>query len=192
MVIYAIESKATIINKKLAELSFGHTSHIKYISFKNTNSQTRIGCLHTNNCQNINSKFKILYNTNVNKILPTLDNKWMLMKDHLLDVKDKNNQPLFLGTEQGTGKHEANVFIVYSPRKYTQVHKWLHEEYPKLIKDGITLVPSPKNMNCNEYNKSIQEFITPVISTKSTLKLNKFGSKYKSYTSALCNNTPKE
>jgi len=46
-------------------------------------------------------------------------------------------------------------------------------------------------MDCDKYNKSIREFIT-IISTKSALKLNKFGSKYKSYASALYNNTPKE
>ena len=75
MVIYAIESKAKMINKKLVELSFGHTSHTKYISFKNTDSQTRIGCLYVNNCQNVPGKFKILYNTEVNKMIPVSNDK---------------------------------------------------------------------------------------------------------------------
>jgi len=91
IVIYAIESKAIIIDKKLAELSFSYISYTKYISFKNTDSQNRIRCLYTNNCRNINGKFEILYNTNINKMLPASDDKWMLIKDHLLDVKDKNS-----------------------------------------------------------------------------------------------------
>ena len=69
MIIYAIESHAQQINKKLMEMSFGNNSHTKYISFKNTNSQTRIGCLYANNCQNVNSKFEILFNTDINKLI---------------------------------------------------------------------------------------------------------------------------
>jgi len=36
----------------------------------------------------------------------------------------------------------------------------------------------------------MREYINPVVSTLSVLKLNKFGSKYKTYANALKNNTP--
>ena len=45
-------------------------------------------------------------------------------------------------------------------------------------------------MNCNEYNKSIYEFINSVILIPPALKLNKFGTKYKSYANTLRNDNP--
>ena len=75
MVIYAIESKAEMINKKLVELSFGYTFHTKYISFKNTDSQTRIRYLHANNYRNMQGKFEILHNTDANKIILVSNDK---------------------------------------------------------------------------------------------------------------------
>ena len=69
MVIYAVESNTEKVIKSLTKMSFRNNFYTKYISFKNTNSQIRIGYLHTNNCYNVNGKFEILFDSDINKLI---------------------------------------------------------------------------------------------------------------------------
>ena len=62
-----------------------------------------------------------------------------------------------------------------------EVHKWIHTTYYQYFSDTIISAPSPKQPLNNEYIKSIQEFINPMITIKAALKINNFGKKYPSY-----------
>ena len=107
-----------------------------------------------------------------------------------MDIMINNTTLIILGMEQGTGKYAADVFVVFSPRIKQQVHDWINNEYYKLVKDGVTSVP-PNDLTKkfeSDYDKQVREFISPLISIPQALKLNKFGSKYKSYANALINN----
>ena len=73
MVIYATKSAIDEVNKKMMNTGFENGAHTKYISFKYTNAETRIGCLHANNCKNIKGRFEILYDLDVNGIVQIED-----------------------------------------------------------------------------------------------------------------------
>ena len=95
--IYAIESIADEIDKILTDTRI--RKHTRYVSFKKTKSETCIGYLHANNCSNTNGKFEILFNSNINKLIKVGEEKWVFLKDYLLDVTDENNNLIFLGVE---------------------------------------------------------------------------------------------
>ena len=96
-VIYIIELKAVEVDKVLKELYFGRNSHMKYIAFKETESQDRICCLYANKCRNVKGRFKILYNIKVNQLIP-INKGLVILKDYLLDVKI-GKLVLFIGVE---------------------------------------------------------------------------------------------
>ena len=95
-IIRAVESKVNEIDLKL-QAGFGEGTHIKYISFKATDSKTKVGCLHTNNCRNIASRFELIHNADVNNMINS-NNKWYFLKDFILNTKI-NNKPIFIGVE---------------------------------------------------------------------------------------------
>ena len=65
----------------------------------------------------------------------------MFLKDYLLDIKTKKNTPLFLRAEQGSGKHETDIFVIYSLRMRNLVHNWLNNEYSNIVKDSLIMAP---------------------------------------------------
>ena len=97
------------------EMSFSTNSHTKYISFKHTSLETRIGCLHANNCQNVKGNYEILYNMDMNKII-NIEDKQRFLKNYLINIMINNTTPMILGVEQGTSKYAADIFIVFSPQ----------------------------------------------------------------------------
>ena len=50
---YAIDSKAEIVDRALQELYIGSSPHTKYVSFRDNKSDIRMGYLHANECMNI-------------------------------------------------------------------------------------------------------------------------------------------
>jgi len=52
------------------------------------------------------------------------EDKWMFLKDYLLDIKssDRTNL-LFLGIKQGAGKHKVDVLVIFKLRLRNEVHK---------------------------------------------------------------------
>jgi len=117
-----------------------------------------------------------------------------LVKNQLIFIK---KYKIEITTKETTFKHTKCISILIGVNIQYSSIAWYKRDLKHLCKIELGLIEVkydiiPKNIDYNEYNKSIQEFITPVILTPSALKLNKFGSKYKSYTSVLCNNTPKE
>ena len=98
MVVYSTELFATENEKKLMEMSFGANSHTKYISFKHMSLDTRMGCLHANNCRNVKGNYEILYNIDVNKII-NIKEKWRFLKDYLMDIITNKTTLMILGVE---------------------------------------------------------------------------------------------
>ena len=66
LVIYSILSRAEEIDNQLIEMSLWEGNYTRYMSFKATNTDIRLGALHTNNMVNIRDKYKFLENVSVN------------------------------------------------------------------------------------------------------------------------------
>ena len=87
----------------------GSGNHIKYILFKNSTSQMRIGALHINSMRNVAVKYKYITNVHINDIV-SYEGKIASLKEIIMAVK-KDGTNTFLATEQGSGKL-ANAVIV--------------------------------------------------------------------------------
>ena len=83
--------------------------HTKYVSFKETSTEIRLGALYANNMINIKSKFEILEDILVNQLV-TIEEEIYWVKDYLLGLKEVLNR-LFLGAEQGTG-NIVKIFLL--------------------------------------------------------------------------------
>ena len=70
---------------------------IKYISFKNTTLNNKVGALHLNNMNNIKVRFESLHNMNVFEEV-TYEEKIGTIRDILLSIK-YNKAQLFMGIE---------------------------------------------------------------------------------------------
>ena len=79
-------SKREILDNILQELEIPGMEDIKYISFKNTFSNDKIGALYLNNMANVKVRFKILKNTNVLEVAEYEDKKGSL-REILLGIK---------------------------------------------------------------------------------------------------------
>ena len=93
--------------------------HTKYVSFKNNTSGIRLKVLHLNAINNIAVKFEYLTNYSVYDKVEYLGKKGPL-KQILLQVTE-NNEKIFTGVEQGSGKNTLKVFILMKPNKQMQV-----------------------------------------------------------------------
>ena len=63
---------------------------MKYISFKGSNADIRLGSISTNNISNVEAKYKILEDLSVSQIV-TVDKKRFHIKDYLLSLKEGLN-----------------------------------------------------------------------------------------------------
>ena len=61
-------------------------NHIKNELFREINANVRLGTLYSNNLRNIDAKFKVLIDVNVNDIVEVVE-KYYWLKDYLLEVK---------------------------------------------------------------------------------------------------------
>ena len=66
LAIYSILSCTEEIDQQLMMLNLWDGNHSQYVSFKETNTDIRLGALHTNNIVNIKAKFEILEDVLVN------------------------------------------------------------------------------------------------------------------------------
>ena len=106
----------------------------------------------------------------------------VFLRDYLLSITNEDNQQLFISAEKGSGKHEKDIFVIYQPQIKNKVHKQIHTTYYYYFSNITTSAPPLKQPFNNEYVKSMQEFINPMIVTKAALKINNFYKKYPSYT----------
>ena len=74
-------------------------SYTRYVLFKETSVNDRLGTLYANNIININSKakYKVLEDVSINQIV-IVDGSRVWMKDYLLSLKEGSNH-LFLSVE---------------------------------------------------------------------------------------------
>ena len=66
-----------------------------------------------NNMVNIRDKYEILDNVLVNQLV-IVDREMIWLKDYLLSLKVGMNS-IFLGAEQGLGKHSSDIFVIIAP-----------------------------------------------------------------------------
>ena len=111
--VYAITSAAKEINEKLCIAKF---SRYKYISYKNTTSDTRLASMHTNEMKNIKARYETIFNTSLKDIVLVEESiSYRKLEKHLMMLKH-NGEQFFLAAEQGSGKFEDNITIVINPR----------------------------------------------------------------------------
>ena len=101
-------------------------NHTQYISFKETNENIQFRALYTNNIVNIKTKFEILEDVSVNQLV-TVDRERFLLKGYLISLKSESNN-LFIGAEQGMGKHSKDAFVIIAPNQKLQAMKWTTKE----------------------------------------------------------------
>ena len=104
----------------------------KYISFKNSTSDTRIGALHINKMNNVEVKYEYIQNVDMNNIV---EYKRQIRTIHniLLDIKI-NNMPLFTRVEQGSGQRKYCVFMLITPRLRRKAQLWLKQNFRMKLK----------------------------------------------------------
>ena len=101
-----------------------------------------------------------------------------------MNAKNENNLSLFIGAEQGSGKYEKDVYIIYMLLIKNEVYYQLNIKYKELFPQVSTSTLLPKLSKDNAYVQSIQAFINPMITIQAVLKINNFGKKYPSYAMA--------
>ena len=106
-----------------------------------------------------------------------------------MNAKNENNLSLFIGAEQGSGKYEKDVYIIYMLLIKNEVYYQLNIKYKELFPQVSTSAPLPKLSKDNAYVQSIQAFINPMITIQAVLKINNFGKKYPSYAMATSTKT---
>ena len=150
-IIYIIKSKAVEVEKVLKKFYFERKSHIKYVTFKGTESQDRICYLHANEFRNVKRRFEILYNININQMI-SIKEGLVKLKDYLVDVKI-GKAALFIEVEQGAGKYESNILVIYIPRmKIKYINGSMHFTWMNWWKERIKQymlhhLPQLKKMN---------------------------------------------
>ena len=100
---------------------------IKYISFKDISLNKKIASLHINNMNDIQVRFDSLIEINVqDKVNYNRDND--NVRNLLLKVK-YNNDPLFIGVEQGTGSKQDYVHMLFSLKLEFKARKQIENNY---------------------------------------------------------------
>ena len=135
LVIYSIQSLWKQIDEQLQIASFQSGQHTKYISFKYTSPDIKLGTLHSNNISNIVAKYEVLYNININdKVSNRVQSN--LVRDLLLNALHKENQ-LFLSAKQGSGKYSNDILVIPNPKCKYNAHEWIFTMYSNLKRSDI-------------------------------------------------------
>ena len=83
--VYAITSAVKEINEKLCVAKF---SRYKYILYKNTNLDTRLASMHTNEMKNIKVRYETIFNTSLKDIVLIEENtSYRKLEKHLMMLK---------------------------------------------------------------------------------------------------------
>jgi len=69
LVVYAVLLIREELDEQLRKIRFRNIGRIKFISFWVVNIEDRLGLLHWNECNNVNVKYNILYETNLEEIV---------------------------------------------------------------------------------------------------------------------------
>ena len=121
LVIYSVLLRAEEIDNQLIEMNLWEGNHTRYVLFKATNADIRLGALYTNNMVNIRDKYEILENVSVNQLV-TVDGEMIWLKEYLLGLKAGENS-IFLEAKQGWGKYSSDVFVIIAPNQNLQAMK---------------------------------------------------------------------
>ena len=92
-------------------MKWGCGNCIKYISFKNSTSQMRIGVLHINSMHNIAAKYKYITNAHINDIV-LYEGETESLKEIIIAVK-KDGANTFIAAEQGSRKLANAIMVLF-------------------------------------------------------------------------------
>jgi len=132
LMVYSVQSEATAVDFKLRKMSAEERTHIKYVSFKNNNSNERVSGVKLNQMINTTLKFEWLEEVNL------LDQaryhgKTMTISQVLMNAR-VDGIKLLNGIEQGRGKYRSRLYIFYKPNMRQAVEGWFQENYGKGFK----------------------------------------------------------
>jgi len=110
LVIYAVEENAAQIEQ---QLNTSKMQEMKYVSFKTTTSEMRIGAMKANEWINIKSRFETLFNVNKHEII--MKNGIQETLKTCILKQEHNGIKLFLAIETGSGQSENDTHVVINP-----------------------------------------------------------------------------
>ena len=90
LVIYCILSTWEEINQQLQNCQFQSGKYAKYVFFKNTNLEIKLGTLYVNNLNNIQVKYEVLHNISVVETIK-FESKEHSLRDAILNMKIGQN-----------------------------------------------------------------------------------------------------
>ena len=113
-------------------MKFQNGNHTKYISFKKTNTQIKLGILYSNNLRNIELEYEIFKDLDINNTVQVRGKEYNI-KDYLLEL-EVDKVKLFIVVEQGGGKMSKYIMVVVSLKAKIIVRKWVSEIYRTVVK----------------------------------------------------------
>ena len=102
-------------------MTVGNGKHSRYMSFKGTDTNNRIGYLHLNKITNVKAKYNILERVSIIDEVYYKGKKGELC-DFLLEIKN-GTILLFIRVEQGSGRHKNNVLVISIPRNRMEAQR---------------------------------------------------------------------
>ena len=115
--VYAVEREAKEIDEASCELK---SPRYACMSYRHATSDERLAAMHRNDRCNIKSRYETLFNVNLKEdVWDEKKNKYVKLEEFLVEVK-KDENPLFLAIEKGTGKHDKDANAVINPQTRAQ------------------------------------------------------------------------
>ena len=127
LTVYSVESEATNVDYHLRRLSAEENFHVKYISFKNNNSNEKISGLKINKLINVKLKYDWLEEVSVFD-KARFQGKKMYLSQVLMKAK-KNGMNLITGVEQGCGRYNNRVYFYYKSNVKKEINEWIQTHY---------------------------------------------------------------
>ena len=111
----------------------GH--HTRYISFRNSKLDIRLGELHINSSCNVPIKYEHIKNAELSEKV-TYQEKIAMFKEMILSIKC-NGGKIFVAVEKGVGKHKNSAFLLMKPMMRMIVREWIKENMHTTFKFNI-------------------------------------------------------
>ena len=107
----------------------------RYISFRNSKTDMRLGGLYINSLYNIPMKYEYIENIELLEKV-TYQRKKTMLKEMILSIK-YNEGRIFVAVEKEVGKHKNSAFLFIIPTMRMIVREWIKENMYAIFKCDI-------------------------------------------------------
>ena len=107
---------------------------MKHVSIVHATSEKRLAAMHCNEMKKLKARYETLFNARKRQLIKTKDE--MKSAEQTIRNVKANGANLFLGIEQGSGKHSEDVQITMNPMCKREALSWIFTSigYWKLVK----------------------------------------------------------